>query len=96
MDLRIEIAAFNSAPPELLETGLIGWLTLDVGGTLRLDSVALRRTQTGKLTLAFPEKVDGRGRRHALVRPLNDEARRRVEAAVFAALGSRAGEEAPL
>jgi len=67
--------------------GLLGWASFELYGHVRLDGVAVRRTRDGRLTLAFPERRDATGRRHPVVRPLNDEARREIEQQVFAALG---------
>lgn len=55
-------------------------------GALRLDGVAVRRTRDGRLALSFPVRHDRHGRHHALVRPIDDAARRALEAQVFAAL----------
>ena len=46
-----------------------------------------RRTRDGRLALSFPERRDLAGGSHHYMRPLNDAARRAIEAQVFAALG---------
>ena len=53
---------------------------------LVLDGITLRRTRDGRLTLAWPERTDSAGRRHAVVRPAGDTERVALEAAVLAAL----------
>lgn len=65
--------------------GLLGFVSFALG-PVRLDGVTVRRTRDGRLTLSFPVRRDADGRAHALVRPLDDEARRSLEAQVFAAL----------
>jgi DNA-binding cell septation regulator SpoVG len=68
-------------------TGLLGFVRFTYGGTLVLDSVAVRQTLTGRLALAFPTKRDRAGQLHAYVRPRNTAARVAIESAVFTALG---------
>jgi hypothetical protein len=62
--------------------GLLGYLSLFYGVVI-IDGVTVRRTADGRLCLSFPERRDGKGRRHAIVRPIDDNARRAIEAAVF-------------
>lgn len=82
----IRVVAFVPAPAHDRDRGLLGWLVLDFDGLLLIDGVTLRRTLDGSLALAFPAPRDARGRRRAPVRPLDDPARRAIEAAVFKAL----------
>ncbi len=82
----ILILSFTSASADEQERGLLGWLSLDIDGLLLLDGVALRRTRRGQLALSFPSPTDRRGRRREVVRPLNAQARRTIEAAVLGAL----------
>lgn len=67
--------------------GLLAWVTLVLNDALIVDSVTLRRTASGRLRLSFPEKTDGRGNRHSIVRPLSSEAREELERQVFQQLG---------
>lgn len=78
---------FSAATPEEKETGLLGWCSYLMGGTVQIDGVAVRRTADGRRALSFPARRDGQGRQHAYVKPLDDQARREIEAAVFSALG---------
>ena len=71
----------------MLERGLVGFVSIVVNDSLKLDAIALRRTLDGRPVLAFPARRDARGRQHSLFRPINDEARREIERQVFAALG---------
>jgi hypothetical protein len=80
---------FSTAPREHIRWGLLGFVTFSVNGLFRFDGVALRRTATGRLALAFPKRLDPRGVRHEIVKPLTDAVRRKVEAQVFAALRVR-------
>lgn len=72
-------------------SGLLGFLSLAYGD-LVLDGVTVRRTADGRMTLSWPERRDRSGRAHTYMRPVSDEARRRIEHAVFSAA---VGEEAP-
>lgn len=78
---------FSAAPPELLESGLLGWTTFLLNGRLRVDAVAVRRTLDGDLVLSFPKRQDRRGREHALVAPVDDATRLEIESQVLRAIG---------
>jgi hypothetical protein len=69
--------------------GLLGFVSLTVDGTLRLDGIALRRRLSGELALSFPTRTDRAGKKHAYIRPVDDAARRAIEADVIGALGLR-------
>jgi hypothetical protein len=70
-----------------VQTGLLGWVTFVVGGALRVDGVALRRTLCGRLALSYPiRKYAGESEYH-IVRPVDAESRREVERQIFEALG---------
>ena len=62
--------------------GLLAYVKLEYG-PLVLDGITLRRHADGRLGLAFPERTDSRGRRHPLVRPINDAARVEIEGEVL-------------
>jgi len=67
-----------------LETGLIGYATLTIGG-LEVDAT-VRRTVGGRLFVAFPARfVDGK--RLSLVRPVDQAARDVIEADALRLLG---------
>ena len=84
--LPITDVCFTPTTPETRESGLMGFLAFRYHA-LRLDGIALRRTADGRPALSFPERTDRTGRRHAIVRPVDDEARQRFEHEVFVALG---------
>jgi len=84
---QVRDVTFTAATSTDRASGLLGWIALTLPCGLRLDGITLRRTRDGRLVLSFPERVDGQGRRHALVRPVNTDARRAIEAAIFDALG---------
>ena len=72
--------------------GLLGWVTCDLGEALRLDGITVRKTLDGRLTLSFPAREDGRGQRHAYMRPIDSAARMAIEESVLAALPANLGE----
>ena len=87
----VSVLAFTSAPARDQDRGLLGWVAIEFRELLILDAVAVRRTRSGRLALSFPAPKDARGRRRALVRPLDDVARRAIEGAVLGALEMREG-----
>ncbi len=62
-------------------TGLLGFVTCQVGGLL-LDGIAVRRTRDDRITLSYPR---GRGKCPP-VRPVNDAARVAIEREVLGAI----------
>ena len=90
--LFISDVCFTLMTPETRESGLLGFLAFRYHD-LRLDGIAVRRTADRRLALSFPERTDRAGRRHAIIRPIDDEARQRIEHAVFVALGLRGDDQ---
>ena len=81
-DIRIRTWVRGTADDE--RTGLLGYLSIFYGDVV-IDGITVRRTAEGRLTLSFPERHDKQGRRHRVVRPIDDAARLAIEAAVFGA-----------
>ena len=86
-DLRVSEVRLVHARTDQIETGMVGHISLVVGGLLKLDGIVLRRTRSGQYALSFPCRRDRRGHEHPLIRPLSDAARRRIEDQVFRVLG---------
>ncbi|MBI5433298.1 MAG: hypothetical protein HZA52_10755 [Planctomycetes bacterium] len=78
--------AFKLAPDHARARGFLGWVRFSIDGRLGLDGVAVRKTASGRLALAFPERTDKYGRAYAVVRPLDDRTRIAIEVQVFDAL----------
>ena len=78
----IRVRTWVRGSDEDIRSGLLGYLSIFYGD-LVLDGLTVRRTADGRLTLSFPERRDARGRRHPYFRPLDDDARQRIEQAVF-------------
>ena len=76
-----------AAPDHLERTGLVGWITIAINDGLMIDGIALRRLRSGELALSYPARKDGSGKSHPIVRPLNEDVRRAIEAQVFEQLG---------
>ena len=74
-------------------SGLLGYITFRLGDSLQVDGVAVRRTQSGRLTLSFPARRDRHGHDHAYIRPLDDLARKSIETQIFDALSLRNNSE---
>ena len=70
-----------------VRTGLIGYVTCVISGTLQLDGVTLRVTADRRPALSFPSRTDARGRKHSYIRPVDDQARVAIETVIFDALG---------
>ena len=87
MGIRLSEIRFSAATPDLVSSGLLGFVTAIVNGSLRVDGIALRRTLGGRHALSFPARRDHAGRHHTLFCPVNDDARRDIERQVFQALG---------
>ena len=93
-DLRISGLRLSPATAEDSARGLLGFVSFLLNDRVRVDGVAVRRKLDGGLTLAWPARTDTEGRRHPLVRPIDDAARRDLEAQVLAALRMQ-GSSAP-
>jgi len=70
--------------------GLLGFIRFRYGDLL-VDGVTLRRTQDGRLTLSYPARRTRSGAEYSFIRPVDDRARRELDAVVFATLGLSEG-----
>lgn len=78
----IRIRSWVRGSDEDIRSGLLGYLSIFYGDVI-LDGVTVRRTADGRFTLSYPERRDARGHRHPYIRPIDDDARQRIERAVF-------------
>jgi hypothetical protein len=78
---------FVEAAAVEMTTGLLGYLSFELDGLIGVDGVTLRRTLNGRHMLSWPQRRDGRGFNHPLLRPLSHRATRIIESQVFRALG---------
>lgn len=85
-DFRISDVSFQSANESQRREGVEGWVRLTLNDALRLDSIAVRRTRDGRLTLSYPERTDRHGRRHPTARPRDTEARVSLDEQILEAI----------
>ena len=85
-EVRVSDVRLIAAAEHDVARGLLGFISFVLGGTLRIDGVTLRRGRNGRLSLSFPERRDGQGRAHPILKPLDESVRREIERQVFAAL----------
>jgi hypothetical protein len=83
---RVSEVRFARADDGLRATGLDGWVSFVLDGRFKVEGVGVRRTQSGRPTLAFAYRDDGYGRRWHYLKPINDETRRAIEEQVLAQL----------
>jgi hypothetical protein len=84
--LTLSDIAFIPACRKGVRSGLLGWVSFLVNGTIHLDGIAVRRTRCGRLRLSFPARQSLNGQEFPYVRPLDDRTRTEIEAQVFRAL----------
>jgi len=65
-------------------SGLLGYVSVFYGDLI-LDGLTIRRTTEGRVTISYPQRRDGRGHGHAIIRPIDDDARLRIEKAILGA-----------
>lgn len=85
-DLRVRVRSWVRASDNDIRSGLLGFISAEYGD-LVLDSITLRRTATGRFALSFPAKTGQDGRKHAYVRPRDDQARVAIEREILGQLG---------
>ena len=88
--LKVTNVEFVGATEADIRTGLLGYVSCVVNGSLALDGIAVRQTSDGHLTLSFPARRDWLGRQRFPVRPFDDRARLEIERQIFRALGLEA------
>lgn len=81
--LRVSEVRCTRARPHEAAGGLLAYVAFTINGQVRVDGVVVRRTLEGDHRLSFPSRPDRRGRKHPILRPLSDEARRHLEREVL-------------
>lgn len=84
--LEVSDVRFSPAPAPETRFGLLGYVSLSLGGELRVSGITVRRTADGRASLSFPGKRDRHGKERPLMRPVSRESRAVIEAQVFAAI----------
>lgn len=72
--------------------GLLGFVSLVLNDSLRLDGLTLRRTNEGETQISFPSRRNRMGREFPYIRPLSEQVRVGLQLQVLRAL-REAGEE---
>lgn len=83
-EIEVRLRTWTRGSEDDERQGLLGFVSLDYGDIV-LDSLVIRRTSAGRLTISWPERRDRHGRAHPYVRPRDEVSRRRIEKAVFGA-----------
>lgn len=77
---------FTAASARDIERGLVGFVAFRMAELFIVDSVAVRLTRDGRLSLSFPELRGAHGRRKDIIRPIDATARAALENTIFKAL----------
>ena len=85
-EMPVHVRSWIKASESEIRSGLLGYLSVTYGN-LVLDGITLRRTAAGRFALSFPVRVDRAGKRHSYIRPVDDAARKAVEAQLLGQLG---------
>jgi DNA-binding cell septation regulator SpoVG len=86
------------APPHVRDTGLMAWASVSIAAIVVIDGLTVRMSTGGTITIEWPMRKAEKGPLHAVAYVLDDDLRRRVEAAVLTAFlreARRAGGVAP-
>jgi DNA-binding cell septation regulator SpoVG len=90
----IRLRSWVPASAEDVVSGLLGFVSVEFGH-LVIDGIVVRRTADGRFVLSFPMRKDRAGRKHAIVRPIDDDARQAMERQIIKALGANLSEVMP-
>jgi len=90
-NIKLESIRFTAAGLHESKSGLLGWVSCLLNGSIILDGLCIRRAINGHLYLNFPARIDAKGSRHFYVKPIDQAARNAIERQVFDALGFREG-----
>ena len=75
--------------------GLLAFVSFRIGNALLVDGVTVRRTRDNRIVLSWPCRLDSAGQKHAILRPLSDEARKQLERRILKALAENRPEVTP-
>ena len=68
------------------QQGLLGWVSAELAGVVRIDGLVVRRTLHGDVRVFPPERTDRRGRKHRVVDVIDSRLERAWEAEILVAL----------
>jgi len=84
------ISHVEFTPAGNAERGLLGFVRFRIAEVLLVDSITLRRTRDGRLTLSFPTRRTARGLSRSVLHPLDQAARDEIERVVLHAVREQA------
>ena len=87
-DLHVTDVRCVGASPKDVDSGLLAYVSFRINNALLVDGVTVRRTRDNRVTLSWPARSDAAGRKHPLLRPLDDVSRQRIEAQIIKAIGN--------
>lgn len=87
--IEITDVRFTPAGPEDWRKGLSGWISCTLNDRLQINSIALRRSRSGRMVLSFPAREDKAGNQRFYIKPLDDVTRRVIERQIFREMGIR-------
>lgn len=67
--------------------GLLGFVSVEFDGALRIDGLTVRVTRDGRHTLSWPARRDRHGEQHPIVLPVGAEERHRIKGEILRRLG---------
>ncbi len=82
------ISAVRFLPASAIDKqqGLLGWVSAELAGVVRIDGLVLRRTLRNEIRVFPPERIDRGGRRHRVVDVIDARLERAWEAEILVAL----------
>ena len=85
MSARMQISDVRLRLPNRPGKGVVAWVSCVVSG-IKLDSIVVRRAETGALVLGFPGRHSRSGGKHFYFEPVDRETRRAIEEAILGKL----------
>src|SRR5688572_7801369 len=82
------VRSWTRSSPQDQREGLLGWVAIQFGPLL-IDGIAVRRSSDARVILSFPSRLSKSGKKHAIVRPLDDATRKVVETEILQQLARR-------
>ena len=78
--------------PNRPEKGVVAWVSCVVSG-IKLDSIVVRRVESGALVLGFPGRRSKSGGKHFYFEPVDRETRRAIEEAILGQLPGHSAQD---
>ena len=85
-DIQVALLAFSKSSDSDRDSGLLGWIKVEIAGWLVLDGITLRRSRHGQLSISLPARTDKVGNRRPYMRIVDAASRQEFECQVLHAL----------